>query len=209
MAAFAQQENTRCNKRPRHGDYNLGDLVNGDGSSAFETPRTSINPLSLPAPGHFDDARSLVHQDYHNQSDFLFTWVMEENNDFVPVPGPYDDFMFLPSLVPANDTVHYTHEQPATYSATGDSSIDGSMTEQGGWVLPGAGTECVNVSSSTPSFLPPPSGNLIKASAGPSEQEWEEQKPFIAFLYGPDESGLNLTLPEVKRIMEKMGCLTG
>ncbi|KAK0619111.1 hypothetical protein B0T14DRAFT_566003 [Immersiella caudata] len=86
--------------------------------------------------------------------------------------------------------------------------LDGSIGEPWSLVPPAVGTECVKVTSASP-FLPPPSGHMNNASAGPSEQEWEEQKPLITFLYGGDTSSVNLTLQEVMKIMEKMGFLKG
>ena len=44
---------------------------------------------------------------------------------------------------------------------------------------------------------------------GPTEQEWEERRPLIMLLYGPEKPSLNLTLPELKRVMDEAGFLKG
>lgn len=206
---------TRFHKRPRHGDYRLGDPCSsndsGSSSSAFETPRnlesSAINPLLLSDPGRYEDNANLLDQNYRH-FDFFSSWLMDDKGSYViptaPVHNTHDGFS---SEGFSNHVPHYTHEHSATASAiAGVGCADPPITEQWVVVSPEVGNERPNPSSLGSSFAPPPE-HLTKG--GPSEQEWEERKPLVAFLYGPDKPSLNLTLQELMQVMKKAGFLTG
>ncbi|GAB1315918.1 hypothetical protein MFIFM68171_06128 [Madurella fahalii] len=205
MASFPQDDNIRSNKRPRHGDYNLAAF--GGSGSAFGTPR-NVEASDIIHPPVYDNA-NLVDHSYNYPG--LFSNLIHDMDDDGNIAYPLQNFNNLYGDFPPegsdDDALHYTHEQLATASATGGaSSVERPIAEQQTIISPGLDTECSNSASSGTS-LPPNPSRLTKA--GPSAQEWEERKPLIAFLWGRDKPGLDLTLQELKQVMEMAGFLKG
>ncbi|KAM7195413.1 hypothetical protein V8F33_006754 [Rhypophila sp. PSN 637] len=56
---------------------------------------------------------------------------------------------------------------------------------------------------------PQPNQIVMTSRAGPEKQEWEERRPLITLLYGPEKPSLNLTFQELMTVMDKAGFLKG
>ncbi|KAK0715199.1 hypothetical protein B0H67DRAFT_644979 [Lasiosphaeris hirsuta] len=211
--------NPRCSKRPRQGDYDSGVLF----SNTFETPKT----LALDSYGDEASADPFADQ---SQPDLLSNWIMGDDGSVPPLgwdinaqhsddllgadAAPTDSYLFGPSQ-DADDT-HYTHSSLPIGSA-GPGAAAGSGTT-GSWDLSfGASARPGDVllsraSTARASGSPQQQQQQQQqrpSKEGPSEQEWEERRPLIQFLYAPDKPNLNLTLQELMRAMEVAGFLKG
>lgn len=224
MAPLPQQGNPRSNKRPRQDDY-PGDVgySGGDGvsssSTAFQTPRNldtnGINQLAAVSdPSQYIDPTDLVGQSSWPYADSFSHFIaMDENGNNLPATRVADDLdydQFLPGGF-GTEALQYTYEPAASSSAPDVSSAQHESLMAAQWVVvpSGTGTDNSNPSSSNSSLTPCPPPSARWTKSGPSEQEWEERKPLIVLLYGPEKTNLNLTLPELMRVMGKAGFLVG
>lgn len=212
MAQIMQQDNMRGNKRPRYDDYGPVCFDNGPGNTTFITHPTTVDPnltinSSPDATLSLRNNHSGVNQttasvpDYSQDAEVdIFSEFLMGDDNILPSSFGGDgaiDCIDLPfgdssSGGGTGDENHNSWEYVIT---DGHSSSDRAASSG---PLPGQPTEPLQHNSKPRT-----------ARVGPAEQEWEERRPLITYLYGPEKPNLNLTLQELMSAMEKAGFLKG
>lgn len=154
-----------------------------------------------------------------NQNSHLLTNTSCGTQEIVPDHSRFTEpDMFSQWLSVDEDVFSSSYEEENTFARIGPSSGRSSWGTLDSWVDVPQNHQVAHGPAS--SSLPGPSQGgtevevppdpLARTSrGGPTEQEWEERRPFITYLYGPEKPNLNLTLRELMRAMEKAGFLKG
>jgi len=229
MADTLNLRNPGCNKRPRQGDYDFGAGLDNTSETPKTFPVDSITP-NLTLLNSYGDAPSADPPQSDSLSNYIMdgdgtmhvSWDIDLQYDLFPLDtdtAPADNHPYDPSR--DVDHAHYAHSNPPVGLATPGVAIGSSDSHL--WVFRGT-TESSDPSfgtSALPGGTPLSQPSVAKNSGdpplqqprapreGPSEQEWEERRPLIQFLYAPDKPNLNLTLQELMQVMEKAGFLKG
>ncbi|KAH6640276.1 hypothetical protein F5144DRAFT_559849 [Chaetomium tenue] len=203
MAGTLNLSNPRCSKRPRQGDYDFGTGLDNTSGAPKTFPDDSINP-SLTMSNPYGDAPSadppqsdsLSNYNMNGAETTLFSW--DIGLQYLSPPDTDTAGLTTPGVA-INSSDNHFWMSPGTTESSNPSF--GTSALPGGPLL------------SQPSMArnsgDPPLQQPRASREGPSEQEWEERRPLIQFLYAPDKPNLNLTLQELMQVMEKAGFLKG